>query len=130
MDREPTLGRSRRVRGGRSQKRKRLKKEPGKRTKRRRKGLCGWWAAIRVSVLCPSGTGVRVPGLPALTATVIPSRAAGRGLRCSQASPKAVGCFLQVSEGLPQLSSISFKLKKLLSKVLKPAKVSSSLCFF
>nr|XP_027804403.2 general transcription factor 3C polypeptide 1 isoform X1 [Marmota flaviventris] len=38
VDREPTLGRSRRVRGGRSQKRKRLKKEPGKRTKRRRKG--------------------------------------------------------------------------------------------
>ncbi|XP_047388879.1 general transcription factor 3C polypeptide 1 isoform X3 [Sciurus carolinensis] len=38
VDREPTLGRSRRVRGGRSQKRKRLKKEPGKKIKRRKKG--------------------------------------------------------------------------------------------
>ncbi|XP_010621796.1 general transcription factor 3C polypeptide 1 isoform X1 [Fukomys damarensis] len=37
MEREPTLGRNRRVKGGRNQKRKRLRKEPGKRTKRRRK---------------------------------------------------------------------------------------------
>uniref|UniRef100_A0A8C0WLD1 General transcription factor 3C polypeptide 1 n=1 Tax=Castor canadensis TaxID=51338 RepID=A0A8C0WLD1_CASCN len=38
VDREPTQGRNRRVRGGRGQKRKRPKKEPGKRTKKRRKG--------------------------------------------------------------------------------------------
>ncbi|KAM6166644.1 general transcription factor 3C polypeptide 1 isoform 2-T2 [Erethizon dorsatum] len=37
MDREPTLGRSRRVKGGRNQKRKRLRKEPGKKVKRKRK---------------------------------------------------------------------------------------------
>ncbi|XP_059010754.1 general transcription factor 3C polypeptide 1 isoform X1 [Mustela lutreola] len=37
MDREPTLDRNRRVRGGRSQKRKRLKKDPGKKIKRKRK---------------------------------------------------------------------------------------------
>lgn len=38
MDREPTPGRNRKVRGGKSQKRKRLKKEPIKKTKRRRRG--------------------------------------------------------------------------------------------
>ncbi|XP_005405198.1 PREDICTED: general transcription factor 3C polypeptide 1 [Chinchilla lanigera] len=37
MEREPTLGRSRRVKGGRNQKRKRLRKDPAKRTKRKRK---------------------------------------------------------------------------------------------
>lgn len=37
MDREPTLDRNRRVRGGKSQKRKRLKKDPGKKTKRKKK---------------------------------------------------------------------------------------------
>ncbi|XP_004856054.1 general transcription factor 3C polypeptide 1 isoform X2 [Heterocephalus glaber] len=37
MEREPTLGRSRRVKGGRNQKRKRLRKDPVRRTKRRRK---------------------------------------------------------------------------------------------
>lgn len=37
-DREPTLDRNRRVRGGKSQKRKRLKKDPGKKTKRKKKG--------------------------------------------------------------------------------------------
>nr|XP_019610233.1 PREDICTED: general transcription factor 3C polypeptide 1 isoform X2 [Rhinolophus sinicus] len=38
VDREPTLDRNRRVRGGKSQKRKRLKKDPGKKTKRKKKG--------------------------------------------------------------------------------------------
>ncbi|KAM5197952.1 general transcription factor 3C polypeptide 1 isoform 1-T1 [Hipposideros larvatus] len=37
VDREPTLDRNRRVRGGRSQKRKRLKKDPAKKTKRKKK---------------------------------------------------------------------------------------------
>ncbi|XP_037669883.1 general transcription factor 3C polypeptide 1 isoform X2 [Choloepus didactylus] len=37
IDREPTLDRNRRVRGGKSQKRKRLKKDPGKKTKRKKK---------------------------------------------------------------------------------------------
>ncbi|XP_008564836.1 PREDICTED: general transcription factor 3C polypeptide 1 [Galeopterus variegatus] len=37
VDREPTLDRSRRVRGGKGQKRKRLRKEPGKKTKRKKK---------------------------------------------------------------------------------------------
>ncbi|XP_074178864.1 general transcription factor 3C polypeptide 1 isoform X1 [Rhinolophus sinicus] len=39
IDREPTLDRNRRVRGGKSQKRKRLKKDPGKKTKRKKKDL-------------------------------------------------------------------------------------------
>uniref|UniRef100_A0A8C9DDC2 Ral transcription factor IIIC subunit 1 n=1 Tax=Prolemur simus TaxID=1328070 RepID=A0A8C9DDC2_PROSS len=38
VDREPTLDRNRRVRGGKSQRRKRLKKDPGKKIKRKRKG--------------------------------------------------------------------------------------------
>ncbi|KAL0617008.1 General transcription factor 3C polypeptide 1 [Plecturocebus cupreus] len=38
VDREPTLDRNRRVRGGKSQKRKRLKKDPGRKIKRRKKG--------------------------------------------------------------------------------------------
>ncbi|XP_021567113.1 general transcription factor 3C polypeptide 1 [Carlito syrichta] len=38
VDRESTLDRNRRVRGGKSQKRKRLKKDPGKKIKRKRKG--------------------------------------------------------------------------------------------
>lgn len=38
LDREPTPGRNRKVRGGKSQKRKRLKKEPIRKTKRRRRG--------------------------------------------------------------------------------------------
>uniref|UniRef100_A0A2I3H479 Ral transcription factor IIIC subunit 1 n=1 Tax=Nomascus leucogenys TaxID=61853 RepID=A0A2I3H479_NOMLE len=38
VDREPSLDRNRRVRGGKSQKRKRLKKDPGKKIKRRKKG--------------------------------------------------------------------------------------------
>nr|XP_044987786.1 general transcription factor 3C polypeptide 1 [Jaculus jaculus] len=38
MDHEPTSGRNRKVRGGKSQKRKRLKKEPIRKLKRRRKG--------------------------------------------------------------------------------------------
>uniref|UniRef100_A0A9L0IWV0 Ral transcription factor IIIC subunit 1 n=1 Tax=Equus asinus TaxID=9793 RepID=A0A9L0IWV0_EQUAS len=38
VDREPTLDRNRRVRGGRSQKRKRLKKDPGKKNKKKKKG--------------------------------------------------------------------------------------------
>ncbi|XP_010989212.2 general transcription factor 3C polypeptide 1 isoform X1 [Camelus dromedarius] len=37
VDREPTLDRNRRVRGGKSQKRKRLKKDPGKKIKRKKK---------------------------------------------------------------------------------------------
>ncbi|EFB18282.1 hypothetical protein PANDA_016315, partial [Ailuropoda melanoleuca] len=37
MDREPTLDRNRRVRGGRSQKRKRLKRDPGRKIKRKKK---------------------------------------------------------------------------------------------
>ncbi|XP_023471845.2 general transcription factor 3C polypeptide 1 [Equus przewalskii] len=37
VDREPTLDRNRRVRGGRSQKRKRLKKDPGKKNKKKKK---------------------------------------------------------------------------------------------
>ena len=39
MDREPTLDRNRRVRGGRSQKRKRLKRDPGRKIKRKKKGF-------------------------------------------------------------------------------------------
>lgn len=39
VDREPTLDRNRRVRGGKSQKRKRLKKDPGKKIKRKKKGF-------------------------------------------------------------------------------------------
>lgn len=50
IDREPTLDRNQRVKGGKSQKRKRLKKEPAKKGKRKRKGwtrglcvlLAGW----------------------------------------------------------------------------------------
>lgn len=38
VDREPTPGRNRKVRGGKSQKRKRLKKEPIRKIKRRRRG--------------------------------------------------------------------------------------------
>lgn len=38
VDKEPTLDRNRRVRGGKSQKRKRLKKDPGKKIKRKKKG--------------------------------------------------------------------------------------------
>uniref|UniRef100_H0WHE0 Ral transcription factor IIIC subunit 1 n=2 Tax=Otolemur garnettii TaxID=30611 RepID=H0WHE0_OTOGA len=38
VDQEPALDRNRRVRGGKSQKRKRLKKDPGKKLKRKRKG--------------------------------------------------------------------------------------------
>uniref|UniRef100_A0A2R8ZQN7 Ral transcription factor IIIC subunit 1 n=1 Tax=Pan paniscus TaxID=9597 RepID=A0A2R8ZQN7_PANPA len=38
VDREPSLDRNRRVRGGKSQKRKRLKKDPGKKIKRKKKG--------------------------------------------------------------------------------------------
>lgn len=38
MDREPTLDRNWRVRGGKSQKRKRLKKDPGKKIKKKKKG--------------------------------------------------------------------------------------------
>lgn len=56
MDREPTQGRSRRVRGGRGQKRRRLKKEPGKKMKRRRKGAVrGCWppVSLRRSVPVP-----------------------------------------------------------------------------
>lgn len=41
LDREPTPGRNRKVRGGKSQKRKRLKKEPIRKTKRRRRGHLG-----------------------------------------------------------------------------------------
>ncbi|XP_076997566.1 general transcription factor 3C polypeptide 1 isoform X2 [Tamandua tetradactyla] len=37
IDKEPTLDRNRRVRGGKSQKRKRLKKDPGKKIKRKKK---------------------------------------------------------------------------------------------
>ncbi|KAM9208609.1 general transcription factor 3C polypeptide 1 [Dugong dugon] len=37
MDREPTLDRNKRVRGGKSQKRKRMKKDPGKKIKRKKK---------------------------------------------------------------------------------------------
>ncbi|KAH0503001.1 General transcription factor 3C polypeptide 1 [Microtus ochrogaster] len=38
LDREPTAGRNRKVRGGKNQKRKRLKKEPIRKIKRRRRG--------------------------------------------------------------------------------------------
>ncbi|XP_069860386.1 general transcription factor 3C polypeptide 1 isoform X1 [Dipodomys merriami] len=38
LEQEPLLGRNHRVQGGRSQKRRRLKKDPGKRTKRSKKG--------------------------------------------------------------------------------------------
>ncbi|XP_023596774.1 general transcription factor 3C polypeptide 1 isoform X1 [Trichechus manatus latirostris] len=37
MDKEPTLDRNKRVRGGKSQKRKRMKKDPGKKIKRKKK---------------------------------------------------------------------------------------------
>ncbi|KAB0394536.1 hypothetical protein E2I00_004116 [Balaenoptera physalus] len=39
VDREPTLDRNQKVRGGKSQKRKRLKKDPGKKIKRKKKGF-------------------------------------------------------------------------------------------
>lgn len=38
IDQEPLLNRNQRVRGGKSQKRKRLKKDPGKKMKRKKKG--------------------------------------------------------------------------------------------
>lgn len=38
IDQEPMLDRNQRVRGGKSQKRKRLKKDPGKKIKRKKKG--------------------------------------------------------------------------------------------
>uniref|UniRef100_A0A452TMI6 General transcription factor IIIC subunit 1 n=1 Tax=Ursus maritimus TaxID=29073 RepID=A0A452TMI6_URSMA len=46
IDREPTLDRNRRVRGGRSQKRKRLKRDPGRKIKRKKKGPGTW--ALRI----------------------------------------------------------------------------------
>uniref|UniRef100_A0A8B9Y541 Ral transcription factor IIIC subunit 1 n=1 Tax=Bos mutus grunniens TaxID=30521 RepID=A0A8B9Y541_BOSMU len=39
VEREPTLERNQKVKGGKSQKRKRLKKDPGKKIKRKKKGL-------------------------------------------------------------------------------------------
>ena len=38
VDREPTLDRNQRVKGGKSQKRKQVKKDPEKKTKRKKKG--------------------------------------------------------------------------------------------
>lgn len=81
MDREPTPGRNRKVRGGKSQKRKRLKKEPIKKTKRRRRGHLGmfmiwvfawlWHSAVflpqglgsscKVSIFPVCGPGLALP---------------------------------------------------------------------
>lgn len=63
LDRELTPGRNRKVRGGKSQKRKRLKKEPIRKTKRRRRGHLGmfmtWVFAWlwHIAVLLPQGLG-------------------------------------------------------------------------
>lgn len=63
LDREPTPGRNRKVRGGKSQKRKRLKKEPIRKTKRRRRGHLGmsmtWVFAWlwHIAVVVPQGLG-------------------------------------------------------------------------
>lgn len=54
LDREPTSGRNRKVRGGKSQKRKRLKKEPIRKIKRRRRGT--WGVHDLGLVVCPQCT--------------------------------------------------------------------------
>ena len=52
MEREPTLDRNQKVKGGKSQKRKRLKKDPGKKVKRKKKGL-GMIICVCEACLCP-----------------------------------------------------------------------------
>lgn len=117
MDREPTLDRNRRVRGGRSQKRKRLKKDPGKKIKRKRKGfvilVCVCWALSlypwpgdrRSGLcghcdLCPQTQSLfsRHLGARAAWLPICPPRRAGRQVR------KPLVCFLCLSAPWETLS--------------------------
>lgn len=62
VEREPTLERNQKVKGGKSQKRKRLKKDPGKKIKRKKKGLA-MIVCVCGARLCPvqPGTGSSLP---------------------------------------------------------------------
>lgn len=67
VGREPTLDRNQKVRGGKSQKRKRLKKDPGKKIKRKKKGF-GMLVRVCQACLCMhglAGDGQQPPRSPA-----------------------------------------------------------------